>query len=585
MSDDNALLLKLKRLRPIRVRGRMTLMTMAATFALAGCGSLPTIIGPSDSAASSDRQGSIYGNYLAGRYAGANRDTDKASEFFQKALAQDPSSAIVLERAFLLEVADGDIDQAIELANRIVARDAENRIARLVLALHAFKIEDFEAARTHLSQGRSGPLNAIVSDIILAWTYAAEGDDQQALASLEKGANSSLSVFYVSARGHIHDYLGHPEQAEADYAKAYNLTEGHTLNTVLSYASILARRGKVDDARTVYESYLALAPDHAIIKPALARLNAGQSITPFVFSPERGVALAIYNPASYLAQERAVDLPIAYLHLATYMDPSFDAANILLADLYESSDQWDKALDAYSRIPKSSDYYFSAQIQYAVNLDRMSRTDEAVHLLRSMVSGGKDDVDVYSMLGDMLRFREDFDDAVDAYTNAINGLSEKREEDWGLYYARGVCLERIQRWPEAEQDFLAALALSPDQPLVLNYLGYSWIEQGQHFEKALELIQTAVSIRPDDGFIVDSLGWAYYKIGDFEKAALYLERAVELQPTDPTINEHLGDAYWQVGRRNEARFQWNHALELVDPDDDDTVSKLKRKLTHGPDIN
>jgi len=562
---------------------RLTRLALLAVLpVLAGCaGSSSTTIGTNDRTYVPDNDTSIYGNYLAGRYAGAVREVDKAAEFFRRALEQDPDSAIILERAFLLEVADGDIERAVELADRIVARDAGNRIARLVLALSAFKSKNYELVRTHLSQGRSGPLNAIVSDIVTAWSYAAQGNEQQAFAALEKGANSSLSVFYVSARGHIRDYLGYTTLAEADYAQAHRLTDGHALNTVLSYASNLARQGKTAQAATVYQDYLALAPGHAVVTPALERLEGGAAIEPFVASPDRGVALAIYNPASYLAQERAVDLPIAYLHLAIYIDPTLDSANILLADLYEKSNCWANAMQAYAQVPRDSDYYRSAQIQYAVNLDRLDRTDEAVRLLRSMVDGSSTDIDVLSMLGDMQRFREQFGEAIEAYTKAIDLIDVPREEDWGLYYARGVALERSNRWPEAERDFLTALDLSPNQPLVLNYLGYSWIEKGLNLDRALELIQLAVSMRPDDGFIVDSLGWAYYKLGEYETAVRYLERAVELQPNDPTINEHLGDAYWKVGRKNEARFQWNHALDL-DPNED-LISSIQRKLDYGTD--
>ena len=128
-----------------------------------------------------------------------------------------------------------------------------------------------------------------------------------------------------------------------------------------------------------------------------------------------------------------------------------------------------------------------------------------------------------------------------------------------MFYFRGICYERSKQWPQAEADLKKALQLYPDQPLVLNYLGYSWIDQGVNLDEGMNMIRRAVEQRPDDGYIVNSLGWANFRIGNYDEAVKELERAVELKPDDPTINDHLGDAYWRVGRVLEARFQWSHA--------------------------
>jgi Flp pilus assembly protein TadD len=183
-------------------------------------------------------------------------------------------------------------------------------------------------------------------------------------------------------------------------------------------------------------------------------------------------------------------------------------------------------------------------------------------------------------LGDLLRDKKSFNDAVAAYDEAIRrataaGLPER----WSMFYDRGVALERAHQWDRAEGDLLHALQLKPDQPMVLNYLGYSWIDRGQNLDRGMKMIEKAVELRPDDGYIIDSLGWAHYRTGDYAGAVGYLEKAIELVPEDSTINDHLGDAYWQVGRLTEARYQWHRALQFG-PEEKE-IKPIEAKLEHG----
>lgn len=359
------------------------------------------------------------------------------------------------------------------------------------------------------------------------------------------------------------------------------MTDGRSLSVVQAYGAFLRRAGRTSDARQVYEDYLELSPDHVIMAAALEDVNEGAAPEPPPASPEAGVAKALYGAASYLAQERAPDLPIVYLQLALHFSPDFAVARTLLADLFEFSRRWDDAIRAYAKVPSDSVLHRQAQIRIAVNLDRLDRTDEAVARLRRLIRQDEDDLDALIALADMLRVRDRFEEAVEVYDRAVAAAEPVGDEHWSLFYARGVALERSERWPEAERDFLKSLSLSPDQPLTLNYLGYSWLDQDMNISEAMRLIEKAVDLRPDDGYIVDSLGWGYYKRGDYQRAVAELERAVELQPDDPVINEHLGDAYWQVGRYLEARFQWRHALSL-DPLEE-TVPIIENKLRYGPE--
>jgi Flp pilus assembly protein TadD len=230
-------------------------------------------------------------------------------------------------------------------------------------------------------------------------------------------------------------------------------------------------------------------------------------------------------------------------------------------------------------VPRNSPVRRNAEIQLAVNLDSIERTDDAKQRLQKIITDNPADLDAIMALGNILRGRKSFDECAQVYGKGIATIAKPEKPNWLIYYFRGICNERAKQWPAAEQDFKVALELFPDQPHVLNYLGYSWIDQGINLDEGMRMIRRAVEQRPDDGYIVDSLGWAYYRVGNFEEATKHLERAVELKPDDPTINDHLGDVYWKTGRVLEAHFQWSHARDLK-PEPDE-LAKIKQKLVSG----
>ena len=284
-------------------------------------------------------------------------------------------------------------------------------------------------------------------------------------------------------------------------------------------------------------------------------------------SAQAGLAEALYGIASSLSDEKSVEIPVFYLQLALTLDPHHDLAISLLADRMETAKRWDDAIAAYRRVPKSSPLYVNARVQISQDLQKLQRTDEAIAILRETLSGGPTDFEVLASIGDLMRAKESYAEAVDAYTKALALVPKPEERHWTIFYTRGIALERIKRWNEAEKDLQLALKLKPEQPLVMNYLAYTWVEQGQNMDEALAMLKRAVELRPEDGFVIDSLGWAYFKRGDFVNAIKYLEQAVLLEPGEATINDHLGDAYWRFGRKLEAKFEWQHALSLK-PDKD-----------------
>lgn len=523
---------------------------------------------------------SLYGNYLAARHAGALRDLDAAADYYNRALAEDPGNPVIVDRAFLLAVTAGDFATGLDLADDIVVRDPENRTARLVRSLAALKAMRYEESIAEFEAAGQGPFTALVGTLAKAWAYAGIGDQDAAFATLDAfRGRPAFDLFRLFHEALLADYLEDVPRARTAYVQAHEASGGASLRIVQAYGRFLEQMGDKQLARSVYENYGRLSPNHPVVAAALARIDAGTRPRPLAETPAEGLAEALYGLSSALAQESGVDISILYAQLALYLRPDFDVAHTLLADLFERADRLEEAIAAYGRVARTSPLYQNAQIQIAVDHDRMDNTAEAVRRLRQLIRQYPTSIEPVTALGDLLRSREDYAAAADQYSRAIQLSGNPSPQHWTLYYARGMCLERLKQWPLAEADLQIALGLSDEHPLVLNYLGYSWIEQRINLEEAMEMIRKAVELRPSDGYIVDSLGWAHYRLGEYEEATEILEQAVELQPNDPTINDHLGDALWRVGRRIEARFQWQRALDMDPPEE--LIGPLRSKLENG----
>jgi tetratricopeptide (TPR) repeat protein len=348
---------------------------------------------------------------------------------------------------------------------------------------------------------------------------------------------------------------------------------------VQAYAHVLARAGRRDDARALVQQHLDRQPINLVLEATLETLEAGDVPPAPIASPEAGMADALLGLAEALEQQQASGQAILYARLALVLEPELAEAALLLGNIFARQDNHEAALDLLAAVPGSHPLSWEARLRAAESLHALGRVEEAVRRLEAMASERSERIDPLVTIGDLLRRDEAFERAEVAYSRAIERLDGFERQHWPLLYTRGITYERTGRWDEAEADFLLALELEPDQPYVLNYLAYSWVDQGVNLEQALPMLQRAVDLRPNDGFIIDSLGWAYYRLGDYDDAVRYLERAVELEPGDPILNDHLGDAYWRVGRLREARFQWLRALTL-DPEEDE-IALIEDKLEHG----
>ena len=520
------------------------------------------------------------GSYLAARHASVERDAASAAAFYRSALRTDPKNNELLDRAFISSLADGDIDEAVKLADRILTMDKANRVARLVVGVRDLKQKKYAAAQLNINQSIRGPITDLVATLLSGWASYGAGDAKAAVAGIDKLTGPEwYPIFKDLHTGMVLEISGKDKDAGARFERAYKL-DNSMLRVSDAYARWLSRNKDGAAAAGIYEAFDKKLPRHPLVQEGLRDTKAGKKLPPLVDSAQAGAAEALYGIGATLTRRGGEDLALVYLQLALYLQPNHPLALLSLADLYESVKKPQMAIKVYERMPASSPLKRNAQIQLATNLDAADRSEEAIKILKGVTAEAPKDIEAIMALGNIERGRKKFSDCAGTYTQAIDanpGVTDKNT--WVTYYYRGICEERSKQWNKAEVDMRKALELQPEQPHVLNYLGYSWIDQGINLDEGMKMIKRAVDQRPDDGYIVDSLGWAFYRIGNFEDAVKNLERAIDLKPEDPTINDHLGDAYWRVGRTLEAKFQWAHARDLK-PEAEE-LPKIEAKIANG----
>jgi tetratricopeptide (TPR) repeat protein len=624
---------------------------------------------------------SLLGSYLAARYAQSLRDSEAASTFFRLALERDADSEIILRQAFLTEAESGNWERASAFADQVARIENNNRLARMFLGLRAFKAGDFVAADQHFKEASAGPIGELTSGLARAWVKVAEGKAGEARSDLDTQLQADWARFYRSFHSAlIADVAGDRESAGKIYAELVKL-EPRNLSVLLAYAGHASNTGQPERAEALLLQYLAgNSAGHPNAVAALSQLRRGQPLPLLVSSATEGLAEVFYGLGEALTGEGGLDIGTVYLQFSLFLKPDNPLALAGLANVHENTRQYERAIDAYLRLPEGAPIAFNAAIRRALNLSALERDEDAKQLLLQLLeqkpseadepvedatllksiaelpvlapgsrgeavktlqgylrllgfetgtpdgvygpataaavqklqeasglpargtfgpqtrkaleqrlvgvgrspgvkAGSQRQLQIYTALGNIERGRKNFEVAIDYYSRAIALLEQPSREHWSQFYSRGVCYERTKQWPKAEADFRKAIELDPEQPLVLNYLGYTWVDRGENLDEALAMINKAVKLKPDDGYFIDSLGWAYYRLGRFEEAAKTLERAVELKADDPVINDHLGDAYWQTGRTLEARFQWSQALQLK-PEPEE-IPKIEAKLKDG----
>ncbi|MGI9384351.1 MAG: tetratricopeptide repeat protein [Methyloligellaceae bacterium] len=557
----------------LRRLGWVGLMALGVTL---GTAPLSKILATGEPQVSPD---TLLGNYLAGRFARGQHDTSAAAGFYEKALERDPKNEIILKQTFRLEAAAGNWDRATPLAKKVIASTESHRAARFLLAVQAFREGKFGAAKEHLAAARKGPIVDLTARLARAWIEIGEKKPDVAFKTLAEIKKADWSRFYQRYhKGLMADLAGRGDVARTELSQAFKQNP-KTLRIAEAYARHAVNAGNAKLARQALNIHLSRSTGHALSRALLRDIKAGKKPPLLVASASEGIAEVFYGIGDALTSEGSVETGSVYLQLALLLKPEFPLVQVALGEVYETIRKYERAIDAYGRVPEDSPLWMNVQIRKGYSLNSLKRVDDAKALLEKLADKFPKQTRPLDALGSIMRSHKRFEEAERYYSRAIALLKKPAKQHWTLFYSRGVSYERLKKWPKAEADFKQALKLDPNKALVLNYLGYSWVDQGHNLKEAMGLIRKAVKLKPDDGYFVDSLGWAYFRIGKYKKAVEHLERAVELRPDDSVINDHLGDAYWKVDRRLEAKFQWNQALSLKpDPAEE---KKIKVKLADG----
>ena len=523
-----------------------------------------------------DQTSAGMGDYLSARFAAGQHAYAEAAKLFKASLARDPGNPDLLNATFFFAASAGMMDDAADLAARVVANEPDSRPARLALSVVAMKHHEYHKARTEIAKSAKGAFTSFTVALIDGWAAAGVSDAGAARADFKLlHAQKSADGLAYFNEAMLAELFGEKDAADTAYKAALEAS-GPTPRVVDAYGRFLERCGRSGDARKLYEQ---MAPENgygAVTAPGLARIAAGTIPEALAPLAEDGAAEALYGIAASLNDDNSRDVSILYLRLALYLQPKLDLATIQLAGRYESLGKFDDAIAVYQAVEAKSPFYRLASVSIAVDLARQDKIGEATARLETLARQYPGDLDIWTALGNSYRVAKHYGEAVTAYDRALKTAGEANKNIWPLLYARAVAEQETGNWSKAEADLKQALVLSPNEPQLLNYLGYSWVDQQRNIKEALTMLEKARALSPQDGYIIDSVGWAYYRLGRYDDAVDALEDAIQLVPGDSTINDHLGDAYSKAGRTLEAKFQWNHALAFgPEPGD---KAKIEKKL-------
>ncbi|MEM6440516.1 MAG: tetratricopeptide repeat protein [Pseudomonadota bacterium] len=522
---------------------------------------------------------SLSGAYLAAKAAAARNDHAEAARRYAEALTRDPANAGLRDRALTFALLTGDLRSAAAVAEPLAQADPSHRLSALALLAEDMRQGAHDAALARLDADSQDSVNRLVADLIRGWAHVGRSDAEAMEAAFEALAADPVGrVFARYHQGLARSAMGDDAAATEALQAAIDAGGSSDGRPALALAGALERLGRADEARAIYEAALAGGRRAPLMEAALERMAAGETAPPLVRSAMAGAAETFLSIGGALSQQNAL-VSLLYARVATALRPELHDARLLIGNVLLAQDSPEAAARAFAAVPRRSPLFTTAEIGRADALQDLDRSDEAIAALRNVAEAEPDNLAAQLSLAGTLRRAERWRESIEIYDAAIDLIDPVEQRHWGVFYERGISHERADQWDQAEADFFRALELEPDQPHVLNYLGYSWVEQRRNFEEAQRMIEKAVEQRPEDGYITDSLGWVLYRIGKFGEAVPHLERAVELKPTDPIINDHLGDAFWKVGRRLEARFQWRRALSF-DPEDEE-AERIRRKLSVG----
>lgn len=520
------------------------------------------------------------GAYLAARVAGNNSDYRAAADWFSRALVADPTNPVLLESAVIATIALGEFPRAAELARLLMQTGSKSQVGQIAILADQAQAEGFEAILRDGTAGAS--VGALPDGLISAWSMLGNGDTTDALASFDALANvEGMNAFALYHKALALASTGDFEGADAILSGRVSGPMQLMRRGVIAHAQVLSQLERNKDAADLLDRTVGAGGD-PLIDALRAKLAANETL-PFDITrnAKDGIAEVFFSIATAMSGEAEAGFTLVHARVAAYLRPDHTDALLMTAALLENQAQWELASSTYALIAPADPAYHVAEIGRAEALYATGKAEAAIEVLQGLARSNSGVLGVHLALGDALRRAEKFADAVLSYDAAIALIQKPDPRHWVLYYSRAVCKERSNDWPGAEADFRQALALQPDQPQVLNYLGYSYLDRHENLDEALDLIKRAVAAEPESGYIIDSLAWALYRLGRYDEALAPMEKASLLEPVDPVVTDHLGDVYWAVGRKLEAAFQWHRAASFGPAEKD--AARIKLKLEVGLD--
>lgn len=529
----------------------------------------------------------VVGDYL--RYLQARREQNlsDAAKYLQKVLDKDADNEIVEAEMLSTLTLQGRLHDAFPLAQKELKRDGKLLLAMLVVVANQTENKDYDGALKTLDAFPDQDVRAFLIPLLKSWQYVGLNEREKAQNALEPLDSEGTAALYHFHLALMNDIWNNEDETEKHYKLLMEKNKGLSLRAAQTYGNFLLRHEKYERFNELLAAYRTVNRSFPLIDETFflaGGKEVGKNIPVIVPSAKEGMAEALFDVAGSLHEKGNEDSAFFFTQIALSLDVKLALARELKGTLLETTGRLDDARAFYESEKTTSETYFSSQSKLARLLARQEKYDEAVAVLQNLIKKKSESHLPYLDLGDTYMLAKRYPQAIEAYTQALDKISgTQRRGGWMIYYSRGTAYERNNQWDKAEDDFLHALLLNPDQPLTLNYLGYSWLERGKNVEQAKEMLERALLKASQSGSIADSLGWAYYLTKEYDKAVTILEIAVALDAGSGVINDHLGDAYWRSGRKREARFQWRKALDLNDDFAAGDRDRVRLKLDKGLD--
>lgn len=540
----------------------------------------------SDTSAKTAQNPPAVGSYILYLQAKQDAKTDDAVKYLSAALKEDPANKMLQTEMFSLLSVEGRPDDAYPYANAELKKDPSSLLAALTVIAYDVRKNDYADALKRIKAFPDKTDNAFLFPLLEIWVQAGLDNRKKAEQALAKINRSGTEALYMFHSALLYDLWGDTDKARESYESLLKEPGGLSLRAAQAYGNFLLRHGNSREFQALVAAYRKMARSYALIDEMFftaGAMVANRKVPRCVPDAKAGLAEAFFDISGSLADKGSPESSLFFIRLGLSLDSNLSLARVLLGEQLEKLGRDDEALAIYLGETESSETYFASRLRAAEILARQGKAAKAEKMLRELADKRNDSPLPWIKTGDIALSNERFPQAVAAFTEALNRVGPLNRGHWGLFYSRGAAYERAGQWDKAETDLQKALMLAPEEPLVLNYLGYSWLERGKNIPEASEMLERAAKLAPNDGYIADSLGWSHYLRKQYAKASKILENAVSLEPGSATINDHLGDAYWRTGRKREARYQWEKALAVNDDLPPADRKRVTEKLEKGLD--